>query len=101
MSEGLLLAALGLFLANVPFVFSRRVLLVPRKRPKTLALRIAELAVGYVLLMLLANWLEARRFGSAFDQGWAFYVVTVSLFLVAAFPGFVARYLWHPPRRAT
>jgi hypothetical protein len=36
--------------------------------------------------------LEARA-GNVFVQGWQFYAVTFSLFLVFAFPGFTVRYL--------
>jgi hypothetical protein len=31
--------------------------------------------------------------GNAFPQGWQFYAVTVCLYLVLGFPGFVHRYL--------
>jgi hypothetical protein len=40
----------------------------------------------------IARLLESNA-GNAFSQGWQFYAVTVCLFLVLAFPGFIFRYL--------
>ena len=40
----------------------------------------------------LGFMLEARA-GNRFDQGWQFYAVTFSLFIVLAFPGFTYQYL--------
>lgn len=54
--------------------------------------RFLELLVGYVLVGTLGNALELNL-GNAFTQGWEFYAVTLALFLVLAYPGFVWRYM--------
>jgi len=55
--------------------------------------RLLELCTLYALVGSLGFALEANL-GSRFAQGWAFYAVSASLFLVMAYPGFVARYLF-------
>jgi hypothetical protein len=54
--------------------------------------RIIELLVLYLLVLGVARLIESS-IGNAFPQGWQFYAVTVCLFLVLGFPGFVHRYL--------
>ncbi len=46
----------------------------------------------YLLIGGLAMLLESRA-GNVFAQTWEFYVITIFLFVVLAFPGFVFRYL--------
>jgi len=60
---------------------------------KTFLDRFMELLALYALVGALGVAFEANL-GSVFPQGWAFYAVTFSLFLVMAYPGFVARYLF-------
>jgi hypothetical protein len=86
----ILLAAVA---ANIPF-FNERFLGVARLKTavKPFWLRLIELGALYVLVGLIAHFLEAR-IGNAFPQRWEFYAVTVCLFLVLAYPGFVFRYL--------
>jgi hypothetical protein len=59
---------------------------------KSFLLRLCEVLVFYCLIGLLAFAFEASM-GNAFQQGWEFYVITLSLFLVMAYPGYVYRYL--------
>jgi hypothetical protein len=54
--------------------------------------RLLEVLVGYVLVGTLGNALELNL-GNAFTQGWEFYAVTLALFLVLGYPGFVWRYM--------
>ena len=54
--------------------------------------RVLEVVVFYFLTLFLARWLEARA-GAVYPQGWEFYAVTVCLFVVMGYPGFVFRYL--------
>lgn len=89
-----LVALLG---ANLPFVNQRifAVLPTPGVVPgmqKSAWWRIAELTVLYFVTGLLGFALEAQA-GSRFEQGWQFYAITFSLFIVLAFPGFVFQYL--------
>lgn len=85
--------ALALLTANLPFVTQRLFAVLPLKNPKPFWLRLLELLVLYFLVGLVARALEAKL-GSIYSQTWQFYAVTLCLFLVAAYPGFVWRYLW-------
>lgn len=95
-----LLLAIAFTMANLPFVFDR-ILFVrrPGAAGKAFGWRLLELVLVYVLAGGLAMLLEGRAHGSVYAQSWEFYATTFCLFLVFAFPGFVLRYLWHPPRK--
>lgn len=54
--------------------------------------RLVEVLVFYALVGVLAFAFEASM-GNVFVQGWEFYAITLSLFLVMAYPGYVYRYL--------
>lgn len=54
--------------------------------------RLLELLVFYALVGVLGFSFEANL-GNRFAQGWEFYAITLSLFLVLGYPGFVWRYL--------
>lgn len=54
--------------------------------------RLLELLVFYALVLVLGFALEANL-GNRFEQGWEFYAITLCLFLVLGYPGFVWRYL--------
>ena len=88
------LVLLAAFLAaNLPFVNDRWLAVWPRRAPKTLWMRVAELVVLYFLVGALGMALEQRA-GQIAPQNWEFYATTGSLFLTLAFPGFVYRYLY-------
>lgn len=101
----LLVIALALAGANLPFVNERLFGFVPvpagkaagepqaQPKSKAFALRLLELVVLYFLVGLVAKLLESR-IGSVFVQTWEFYAVTGCMFLVLAFPGFVMRYMY-------
>lgn len=99
-AAGVFLVASALLAANLPFLSERLFLAVPLKGGRKAAYwRVIELAVYYLLVAALAYLLEARG-GPVHAQGWEFYAVTVSLFLVFAYPGFVYRFLWKRPGRS-
>lgn len=80
--------------ANLPFLSERRFLvLAPKREFKSFGMRLVELVVLYFVVGLLAFLIE-RNIGSVQQQGWEFYAVTVCLFLVFAYPGYVYRYFW-------
>jgi len=83
----------ALLLANLPFVSNRIFAVYVPGVHKTLALRLAELVVGYFVVGGLGLWLEQRT-GQIATQGWEFYAITGTLFVTFAFPGFVYRYLF-------
>ncbi len=79
--------------ANLPFLTERLFGLKSLKQSRKPGwLRIIELLVLYFLVLGFARGVESS-FGNTFAQGWQFYAVTVCLFLVLGFPGFVHRYL--------
>lgn len=79
--------------ANLPFLNERWLAVLPRRAPKTLWMRVAELVLLYFVVGALGLALE-RDAGQIAPQGWEFYATTGSLFLTLAFPGFVYRYLY-------
>ena len=87
-----LLIALAFLGANLPFISQRLLWLGPRKPDKSLAWRLLELVLMYVLIGAAGMALEQHA-GQRAPQGWEFYAVTAALFLTLAFPGFVYRYL--------
>jgi hypothetical protein len=89
------LIVLALISANLPFLNQRLFALIPLKTTqskKSFWLRLVELAVYYFLLGGIAYLLEAN-IGNVFPQTWEFFAITVCLFIVFAFPGFVYQYL--------
>lgn len=60
--------------------------------------RLLEVLVGYVLVGSIGYALELNL-GNAFPLDWEFYAITLALFLVLAYPGFVFRYLLRRRRR--
>ena len=89
---GFVLLVVAVLLANLPFASSRVLGILRRPQGKPPALRFAELAVCYGLMLLLARLVESR-FVPPQPQGWEFYGITACLFVVLAYPGFVWRYL--------
>ncbi len=85
--------ALMAFCANFPY-FSESIFgfFRPKQAPKSPFIRILELLILYFLVLGVAYAIESS-IGNAFAQGWQFYAVTVCLYLVLGFPGFVHRYL--------
>jgi len=83
----------ALVAANLPFFNDRLFAIVPlQAKPKSLAIRVAELVVLYFIAGGIGLLFE-RRAGQIASQGWEFYAVTGALFIVLAFPGFTWRYL--------
>lgn len=90
-----LVIALALSAANLPFMNERLfgvIALKGRAGVKPLWMRLLELIALYFIVGAIARLLESN-IGGSFAQGWEFYAVTIPLFLVLAFPGFVLRYL--------
>ena len=95
-AAGWFIVLVAVIFANLPFANQRLFAVIPLPlRPgkaKSAWIRLGELVVFYFIVGLFGHTLEARA-GNAFVQGWQFYAVTFSLFVVFAFPGFTARYL--------
>jgi hypothetical protein len=94
-AAGWFIVLLALAGANLPFVNQRLFAVVPlsaAKKKKSAWLRIGEMIALYFVVGALGFWLESRA-GNRFEQGWQFYAITFSLFVVFAFPGFTFQYL--------
>jgi hypothetical protein len=95
-SAGWFIVVLALLAANFPFVNQRLFGAIPlpgaHQARKNAWWRIGELFVLYCVVGALGFMLEARA-GNRFEQGWQFYAITFSLFVVFAFPGFTFQYL--------
>jgi len=78
--------------ANLPFLTPRLGGLIPIAN-KHFGWRLLELLVLFVLVGLFARVLESRQMPVQ-SQHWQFYVTTLALFVVFAFPGFVYQAFW-------
>lgn len=91
--ESMVLLAIALIAANLPFFAERLFFVKQLESGKHVGWRLLEMTVLYFVIGGLA-WLLERKTGDVHSQNWEFYAITASLFLVFAFPGFVYRYLW-------
>lgn len=80
--------------ANLPFYFNKWFLCFPVRSGKTLALRVVELLVCYLVVGVVCGAAEISENGSRYSQDWQFFAITLCLCTVFAYPGFVFRYLW-------
>ncbi|RZS81516.1 DUF2818 family protein [Pigmentiphaga kullae] len=92
------LILLALVTANLPFLSERVFGAVTFRRDgararKPFWLRLAEVLVLYLVVGAIGLGFEASL-GNVFPQGWQFYAITLTLYLVLAYPGFVYRYLF-------
>ena len=93
-----LVIAIAIAFANLPFLNESVFGFIPlkpaqgRAHTKLFVVRLLELFVLYFIVGGLAYLLESR-IGNVFPQTWEFYAITVCMFVVLAFPGFVIRYL--------
>ena len=96
--ENLSLILIAAFFANAPFVNQGLFFIFDAnrffKQGKPLFFRLLEWLCGYFLVGLLAYFFETHL-GSYSAQGWQFYVITLCLFAVLAYPGFVYCYLMY------
>ncbi|MES2500003.1 MAG: DUF2818 family protein [Pseudomonadota bacterium] len=81
--------------ANLPW-FSNKLFyaIALKSNVKNLAWCLLELVILYLTVAALSFYAEYATLGQVSAQGWEFYTVTFSLFLVFAFPGFIYKVLW-------
>ncbi|MDX3905019.1 MAG: DUF2818 family protein [Pigmentiphaga sp.] len=92
------LILLALVTANLPFLSERIFGVAGFRRNgapaiKPFWLRLLEVLVWYLVVGAIGVAFEASL-GNVFPQGWQFYAITLTLYLVLAYPGFVYRYLF-------
>lgn len=88
-----ILLLLALIFANAPFLTLKFLGVISVKK-KHFGHHLLELLIGFGMTAALAYLLESRA-GSVQSQDWEFYVITVCLYLIFAFPCFVWRYFWN------
>jgi hypothetical protein len=88
----LLVLAVAVIAANLPFVNERLMIVGPRRDDKALGWRLLELLALCAATVGLGFVIESRL-GQHQGQGWEFYAAMGCMFLTFAFPGFVWRYL--------
>ena len=93
-----LLIALALLSANLPFLSEKVFALLSYRRSgeaaaKPFWLRLVEVLASYLIVGAVGFAFESSL-GNRFAQGWQFYAITLCLYLVMAYPGFVYRYLY-------
>ncbi len=91
-AAALLLLVVAVGLANLAFFTERLFLLVALRKTKSLWWRLFEVLVYYGIFIGLGRALEAYV-GRLHAQAWQFYAITLLIFLVLAYPGFIYRYL--------
>lgn len=84
--------ALAIALANLPWL-NERCFFVLQCAKKSAWIRLFEWLLLYFVVGGFGYLLEQRVMGSNHAQDWEFYAVTVALFMVFAFPGFVYRHI--------
>lgn len=87
-----LLLFTSLILANIPWFSSTKIFIFFTIKQKSFVLSVVEWS-GYLLLMGgISYLLELRVMGHVKEQDWEFYGVTILMFAIFAFPGFIYRY---------
>ncbi|WP_319381403.1 DUF2818 family protein [Thiomicrorhabdus sp.] len=87
-----LLLVTAIVLANVPFILANRLFLVIKVESKSIVVNLIEWFTYFALTGLLAYMLEKKSMGHVSPQDWEFYTVTLFMFAIFAFPGFIYRY---------
>ena len=87
-----LILVLAVVCANIPWISQRFFLIWNPPAGKKAWMRFVEWFCYYLLIGLIAMGLEKKTLGVLHQQDWEFYVTTLSLFLVCAFPGFLYRH---------
>lgn len=92
MATKLIFLLLMLFLANLAWISDKWLGLVGNIQQ--VWQRFAAMLPAYFITLLIGYLVERYVMGQVWPQGWEFYSVTLCLFLVFSFPGFVYRVLW-------
>lgn len=87
-----LLLVTAIVLANVPWLFENRLFLFIKAENKHISLGLLEWFLYYLVTGLLSYLLEDKSMGHVQSQGWEFYAITLFMFAIFAFPGFIYRY---------
>ena len=95
----LLLIAVILVFANIPWLTERFFLAFTMPNGKSVLMRLIELLSFYVLSLVVATMAEIQFSGDVHVQQWEFFWSTFCAYLVLSVPGVVYRYQWLPLSR--
>ena len=87
-----LLLVTAVILANIPWVLSTRLFLFIKVPSKSFVINSLEWFMYFILTGVFAYLLEGKSMGHVQPQEWEFYAVTLFMFMIFAFPGFIYRY---------
>ncbi len=87
-----LLLVTAIVLANIPFILSNRLFLFIKVPHKSIVVNLIEWFSYFILTGLFAYLLESKSMGHVSPQTWEFYTITLFMFIIFAFPGFIYRY---------
>lgn len=95
-SPNILMLLLVLLCANLPWFSNKLFFMIPlQSAKKPIGWCLLELIILYFVMGAIALYAESTTIGQIAPQAWEFYAVTVCLFLVFSFPGFIYKTLWH------
>ena len=83
---------LAMIAANLPFVSAKLFFVFSIAPKKSFWLILAEFMFYFMVIGLLARFLEIQSYGAVYKQGAHFYIINLILFFIFAFPGFIFRY---------
>ena len=87
-----LLLVTAMILANIPWILSNRIFLFIKVPNKSFIVNLLEWLLYFILTGILAYLLESKSMGHVQPQDWEFYAITLFMFAIFAFPGFIYRY---------
>jgi len=87
-----ILLVTAIVLANIPWLFENRIFIFIKAEKKSIFLGLGEWFLYFLLTGIFAYLLENKSMGHVQAQGWEFYAITLFMFAIFAFPGFIYRY---------
>ncbi len=87
-----LLVATAIVLANIPFILSNRLFIFIKVPEKSIWINLTEWFSYFIVTGFFAYQLENKSMGHVAEQTWEFYTITLFMFMIFAFPGFIYRY---------
>ena len=89
-----LIILIALFLSNIPWFSKNLFIFISLNKTKNIPMVLLEIVVNYFIVGFFVMFLEKQAIGNVHPQGWEFYVVTFSLFIVLSSPGFIYKVVW-------
>jgi len=87
-----LLLVTAMILANIPWILSNRLFMFIKVPNKSFIMNLLEWFLYFILTGIFAHLLESKSMGHTQPQDWEFYAITLFMFMIFAFPGFIYCY---------